>query len=347
MINIAEVARLAGVSPATVSRVLNNTAPVREKTRQRVLQVIEENRYTPNIAARNLSLQNKLNNIGVVIPDIDNPFFCAILKGITQAADRYSYNVVLFNSDELPEREHRFLQTVREQNLKGLIMIPLSEQDEETLSYLVKLEESGVPVVLVDRHTGGNQFSGVFTDDISDAYRATEVLIRSGHKRIATIAGQQRATSGRNRLWGFRQAMEDNSLPVPQEYIEFGEFKFDASYSAAERLLSLPEPPTAIFAANNFATLAVLRYAMERGLMVGHDFSLLGFDEIEGWLRYSPMLHAELQLSLVERPVGQIAWEAVEMLQNRIVAPDEEDSRARRAIVLHNEIVLRGSELLK
>lgn len=345
--NIAEVARKAGVSPATVSRVINHTAAVREETRQRVLQVIEENRYTPNIAAKNLSQQNTLNNIGIVIPDVDNPFFCFVLKGVTQEADRYGYHVLLFNTDEDPEREHRFLQTVREQNLKGIIMIPLSEEDEISLKYLKELEICGVPVVLVDRKIGNREFSGVFTDDEEDAYRAVEVLIQAGHRRIATIAGPQRSTSGRARFHGYKKAMESAGLEIPAGYAEYGEFKFQDSYHAANRLLDLKERPTAIFTANNFATLAALTGMAERGLVLGHDMSILGFDEIQEWMGYSLMLHSQVPLSLVERPVGQLAKEAMELLQRRIAEGDTGGAAVKKQIILGNQIVLRGSERLR
>ena len=139
--NIYEIAKCAGVSPATVSRVLNGTAPVKAETRLRVLQVVQEQHYIPNLAAKNLSSQNVSNNIGLFVPDMDNPFFGAITKCVTQIADRYRYNVFLFNTDEMPEREHRFLETVKEQNLKGIIMIPLSGEDKETERYPVRSEK--------------------------------------------------------------------------------------------------------------------------------------------------------------------------------------------------------------
>lgn len=341
---IADVARKAGVSPATVSRVLNNTAAVKEETKKRVLQVIAESKYTPNIAAKNLSQQSTLNNIGIVIPDVDNPFFCYILKGVTQEADRYGYNVLLFNSDENPEREHRFLQTVREQNLKGIIMIPLSEEDEISLKYLKELETCGVPVVLVDRKIGNREFSGVFTDDEDDACRAVEILIEAGHKRIATIAGPQRSTSGRVRLNGYKKAMKSAGLDILAGYVEYGDFKFQDSYNAANRLLDLNESPTAIFTANNFSTLAALKSIAERGLVLGHDISILGFDEIVSWMSYSPLFHSEVRLSLVERPVEQIAKEAMELLQKRITEVSLEEIPAKKSIILGNQIVLRGSE---
>lgn len=344
MISIAEVAKQAGVSPATVSRVLNSSATVKEETKERVLRVIRENNYTPNIAARNLSLQSSLNNIGVVIPDVDNPFFCSVLKGVTQTADKYRYNTLLFNTDETPEREHRFLQTVREQNLKGIIMIPISERDSVTQEYLTDLEASGVPVVLVDRRIGDTDFDGVFTEDEQDSFRAVEALIHAGHTRIATIAGPQRSTPGHVRLQGYKRALETNQLEVRDAYIEIGDFKFQSAYEAAKRLMELPNPPTAIFTANNFSTLAALQCMTELGYTVGKDISLIGFDELQSWMRYSPLLNG-VDLSLVERPVEQMAAEAVELLQDRIMR-EKQEYTAKKRLVLSNRLVLRGSERL-
>lgn len=346
MLNIAEVAKKAGVSPATVSRVLNNTATVRKETKEKVLKVVKEYNYTPNIAARNLSLQSSLDNIGLFLPDVDNPFFSAVMKGVTKTADKYRYNTLLFNTDESPEREHRFLQIVREQNLKGIIMIPLSENDPETRDYLTALDQIGVPVVLLDRRLEGVNLDGVFTEDKSDSFQAVQALIDSGHTRIATIAGPQRSTPGHDRLLGYTRALEANRIPIRPEYIEEADFKFQGSYKAACRLMDLPEPPTAIFTANNFSTLAAMQCVLERGLVIGQDISLIGFDEIDSWMLFSPLQRAVIRMSLVERPVEEMAVEAVELLQSRIVAEDAA-SQAKKRLVLSNRIVLRGSEKRK
>lgn len=338
--NIADIARLANVSPATVSRVLNGTARVNEDTKQRVLEVIKDNNFTRNIAAISLSTKNKLNNIGIVIPDIDNFFFSALLKRITHEADKYQYNVLLFNTDEDPDREHRFLQTVIEQNLKGLIIVPLSEEDPVTLEYLLRIEDSGVPVVLVDRKVGEDEFCGVFTNDESDAYRAVEILIKGGHRRIATIAGSLRSASGKNRLRGYVNAMEDHYGELNDKYIEYGDFKFRESYEAVNRLLDLELPPTAIFTSNNYATLAALRGITERGMEVGKDISLFGFDEIESWLNYFPYHNNGSEFSFVERPVDEMARQAMKLLRYE-VENGTESNRKRQTVLLSNKMMIR------
>lgn len=346
MANIEEVAKMAGVSPATVSRVLNGTTGVKRNTRERVLKAIRDSKYTPSAAARNLSRQSTMNNIGLVIPDVDNPFFVSILKRITIAADKYHYNTILFNTDEDPEREHRFLQTVKEQNLRGLIMTPLSESDEETTDYLLELEHVGIPVVLVDRRVSAADFDGVFTDDETDAFRAVEKMIRAGHTKIATIAGPQRSTPGRLRLLGYRRAMAHYGLAVPPDYVEIGDFKYESARRAAERLLALRDRPEALFTANNFSTLAALKCITENGLEIGRDISILGFDEIDAWILYSPALGCVERLSLVERPVERLAQEAMELLQARISGADAGGDSPRKMLTLSNRIVLRGSERL-
>ena len=345
MINIGDVARKAGVSPATVSRVINNTSPVREETRDRVLKAIKDCNYMPNVAARNLSTQNSLNNIGLVIPDADNPFFLSILRGVTLTADQYHYNTLLFNTDENPNREHRFLKTVLDQNLKGIIIIPLSERDEETQASLMELESVGVPVVLVDRRIGDLDFDGIYSDDEKDAFQAVEALIAAGHTRIATIAGPQRSTPGMARLLGYQRAMESHGLSIPPEYIAYGDFKFDGSRAAAEQLLSLDNPPTAIFTANVFSTLGLLACLSDRGLQIGKDISLIGFDAVPPWLHVLTRPGQSVGLSLVERPEEQMAREAVELLQSRIRDGQYRDS-ARKRLILSNRLVLRGSETM-
>lgn len=341
--NINEIAKCAGVSPATVSRVMNSTAPVKAETRLRVLKVIQEQNYVPNLAAKNLSTQNTSDNIGLFVPDMDNPFFGAITKCVTQIADRYHYNVFLFNTDETPEREHRFLQTVKEQNLKGIIMIPLSGEDRETERYLLEIEHAHVPVVLIDRRIGNSSFDSVFTDDEEDSFRAVQALIRAGHRKIATIAGPQRSTPGFSRLQGYRRALSANGITVPAEYIREGNFKFQMAYEETNFLLNLPDPPTALFTANNFSTLGALQSITEHGLRVGTDLSILGFDEIERWQWYPWLMLSGTELSLVERPVNQMAEEAMGLLQDRITGAIQ-SSHARRRMVLSNDIMLRGSE---
>lgn len=206
--NIKELAKRVGVSSATVSRVLNNSGYVKEETRKRVLEAVEEYNYVPNAIARNLSI-NDNPSIGVIIPDIENEFFFKAISGISEIADTYRYNIVYFGTNETLSKEHEFLDVAISQRLKGVIIAPVSQLDTITKDSLLKLEKSGIPVVLIDRDIRGARFDGVFVDNFGGAYDGVDVLIRNGHRKIAVIAGPSTSKPGKERLQGYRQAMED------------------------------------------------------------------------------------------------------------------------------------------
>lgn len=348
-LSIKTIAELAGVSTATVSRVINRTAEVREDTRNRVLKVIAEQQYKPNQFARGLSNNTKPNNIALLVPDVANPFFTDVLKGITQRADQLGYNVFLFVTDETPEREHRFLESMRQQMIQGIIMVPVSEHDVTTEYLLLELSRSGIPLVLLDRCIGDNQqFDGVFTDDDYAAEQVTNILIAEGHTKIATISGPARSASGQARYIGYSRALQNHGLPVLKEYNVSGEFRFEQGYEAAETLMNLANRPTAIFSTNNMSTIGALSYFADHDIEVGKDVSIIGFDELENCLMISPRQKQIQRLSFVERPVKAMAAEAVELLQRHILYPVCKDQPyINRRVVLHNQIVLRGSEKLE
>ena len=180
---ISEIAAKAGVSAATVSRVLNGKGHVKDSTRQQILHVIRQNEYVPSEIARGLSKSDS-NNIGVFVTDIENPFFSKAVRGIAEKADLYGYNVFLFNTDEDPEKEHRYLQTVLGLRIKGLIISPVFETDDETRLRLQRMQERGVPVVLLDRDIRGLPLDGVFSEDEEGAYQAVRSLILAGHRPL-------------------------------------------------------------------------------------------------------------------------------------------------------------------
>ena len=171
-----------------MSRVLNNTGLVKEETKQRILQIVEESKFVPNAFARSLSNEQLINNVGLIVPNIDNPFFATLAEGVSAAADECGYNSFLFNTNEDVKKELRFLQTSQAQRLRGLLMVPVMENDLVNLSYLTKLP---IPVVMIDRESYNTnyktKFDGVFSDDVEGAYNAVEALIRNGHTRIAQI----------------------------------------------------------------------------------------------------------------------------------------------------------------
>lgn len=335
---IYDIARQAGLSVATVSRVLNGSSTVKKETRERVQQIIKENNFAPSAVARSLSISDNYN-IGVVVPDIENPFFSCVLSGVADTADRYGYNVFLFGTNESTEREHRFLQTIKEQRLKGLIIIPVSENDMETRDRLVELNGNHVPVVLIDRDVKSAKFDRVFSEDETGAYQAVSELVRVGHRSIAIVAGPKTSKPGRQRFEGYARALAEHGISVTEDYIQNGEFRQNAAYDAMKRLMSLDRPPTAVFPCNNLMTLGCLQYLSEKHLVIGEDISMISFDDIEIF-KYS-----NLNLSAVDRPVFKMGAEAMSLLCTRLQS-NGADIGVRHRISVETNLILRGSEKL-
>lgn len=338
--NIYDVAKEAGVSPATVSRVLNESKSVKKETREKVLSVIKGKNYVPNVLARNLS-SGECRNIAFVVPDIENPFFGKILHGITDKARDRNYNIFMFGTDEDPKKELQVLNSLKTEMIKGLIVIPVSEYNRETELRLSRFEKQNVPVVLVDRDIMGAEFDGVFSEDAEGVYEAMDLLIKEGHKNIAIIAGFETSRPGYERLKGYKKALEDNGIELNPAYIVNGKFREEESYRAMKALMEMENPPTAIFASNNLATLGCLRYMKERGLKLGRDISLIGFDDIK------ELEYAGLNLTVVTRPVYEMGCEAMELLESRFQGRDSGNA-AHKAIIRRNYaktwLIKRGSE---
>ncbi len=333
--NIYKIAKEAGVSIATVSRVMNHSTVVSEKTTQKVMRAVEKYNYVPNIAARNLSTSTS-TSVGVVIPDINNQFFMQLLQGITAAADALGLTIFLFDTDESTEREHRVLDSMREHRVCGIIITPVSSTDAQTREKLQNFRALEIPVVLVDREVDDSNFDSVVTEDAAGAFSAVSELIRQGHEKIAIITGPEISRPGRERLEGFRRAMEQAGLPIREEYIRKSNFRAACAYEQALALCRLPEPPTAIVSSNNMTTYGCLKAFNELNLEVGRDIALLGFDDIEelGWLNY--------HISVISRDVQNMGEQAMQLLRRRITKECTSENGTR--ITLPTKLILRGSE---
>ena len=331
--NIKEIAQMAGVSTATVSRVLNGSGSVKEETQRRILQIIEDGNYVPSAAARSLSRGNTVKNIGLMITDISNPFFSELAKGVLGAADELGYTVSVFETDEDLESERRMLHAVKELGVCALLMTPVADYDVKNHNLVTNLN---IPVVMVDREIENAGFDGVFSDDYKGTFDAIEALIKIGHTKIAQVAGPQTNRPGRMRLQGYLDAMKKYNLPVEEKYIAQGNFRVDGGYHATKILMERDDPPTAIFSANCLMTLGVLKYLKEHDLKWGKDVSLIGYDDIE-YFQY-----IDSEISAVSRPVIDMGYEAMRILNRRIT----ESSEVKRVITLGTKLVLRGSEKL-
>lgn len=337
---ISEIAAKAGASAATVSRVLNGNPHVKESTRERILNVIQQNDYIPSEIARGLS-KNESNSISVFVTDIENSFFSRAMRGIVERADLYGYNVFLFNTNEDIEKEHRYLQTVMGLRIMGLIITPVEETDDETRIRLQRIQASGVPVVLLDRDINGLQLDGVFSEDEEGAYKAVMALVEAGHRKIAIISGPKHTRPSKERMAGYQRAMRDAGLPVRPEYVSRGDFRTDLSYVCTKELMGLPDPPTAIFSTNNLTTIGCLKYFSEAGLVVGRDISLVSFDDLD-YLDYF-----DFSISAVRRSFDGMGRQAMNLLQQRMRENRGDGAAASlQRIYEKTQLELRGYERL-
>ena len=337
--NIYDIAKEAGVSPSTVSRVLNNRDNVKKGTREKVLQVIEGKAYKPNLLARSLSV-GVSRNIAFLAPDIENPFFSKILHGISDCAIEKDYNVFMFGTDENTEREHKILENLKPEMMMGLIITPVSERDENTVEWLKRFEQQGIPIVLVDRDIRGCKFDGVFSNDEESACEAVECLIEEGHKKIGVITGPETSKPGHDRCAGYKRALKKHNIEINENYIVRGGFKEEGAYRAMKALMEQKAPPTAVFSCNNMTTLGCLRYMQEKGMKLTRDISMVCFDEIK------ELEYTDIHLTSVARPIYEMGYEAMHILEKRY--EDKEKRGSDRYIIrrhiVNPYLVKRGSE---
>jgi len=337
--NIYDIAKAAGVSPATVSRVLNDNRHVKQSTKEKVLAVIEKTGYRPNALARNLST-GEASTIVFVVPDIDNHFFIKILQGITDVAMDCGYNVCMYDTGEDAEREKKVLSSLSAELIKGLIVIPVLEENLDTKEQLTLFEKRGVPVVLLDRDISGSEFDGVFSDDINDSLQAVECLIAEGHRNIATITGPLTTRPGRERYEGYKRALEKFDIPRNPDYVVNGSFQLQEAYEAMEKLMQVTPRPTAIFTTSNMTTLGCLRYMKDHGIRMCHDISIVGFDDVH------LLLDVDMMQTVMSRSEYMLGSEAMRLLNLRFaegILPEIERGIVRRHTV-KTQLVKRGSE---
>jgi LacI family transcriptional regulator len=286
-VTLKDVARLANVHPSTVARVLNGDPRQRvsAEVRERIMSVARERGYHPNQLARALRLK-RAHVIGTVIPDIANPFFAALLRGIEDAAAQQDFSVILANTDDDPVRELRSLHVLRERQVDGVILATARRHDPAVR----QLAETGYPFVLVNRHTEPLPANAVVPDDYAGAMRAVEHLVALGHRRIAHIAGPEALSTGYRRRLGYQAALEQQGLPLDPALVVTGSYREAGGYEAMSALLAPAQPPTAVFAVNDLAALGAVRALYEVGLRVPDDMSLVGFNDLPVAAQMTPRL---------------------------------------------------------
>ncbi len=327
---LRDVARRAGVSITTASRVLSGSDhPVAIEVRQRVLQAAQELDFTPNAYARGLS-KREFRLIGLVIPDVRDPYFVEVARGTEDVANREGYMVVLCNTDRDPAKERKYVEELRA--MRAGIILTGGGIDRE--AHLADIANHPAPVVVIGRHQ--IPCTSVQIDDIRGAIEATEHLIGLGHRRIGFISGPLTSATAADRLEGFRQAMARHSLPVEENLIAEGHFTFDGGAAGLRHLVENPNPPTAVFAANDLMGLGALREARHRGIRVPQDLAMIGFNGITATEQSDPPL-TTMHLSL--RQIGQLATDLLlRQLKNQL--PE------RTSVLIQGKLIVRESTVL-
>ncbi|MDQ0285974.1 LacI family transcriptional regulator [Desulfofundulus luciae] len=328
-VTIKDIARKAGVSYATVSRALNNRPEVSEKTRREIQRLAAEMGYKPNAIARGLVTRETLT-LGLVIPDITNPFFPEVARGVEEAASEAGYSVFLCNTNWDVDKERTYIELLEEKRVDGLILASVTEDEE----YLAELLSRETPVVLINRILDQVDTNYVAIDNVKGAQQAVEHLISLGHRRIAYVGGLEHVESTAERLHGYRLALAINNIPFEEELVRYGSFKKESGYENALSLLSLPEPPTAIFAANDILALGVIQAIKERELKVPENVAVVGFDDIPF------AAYAEVNLTTVAQPKYTMGEMAAKILIDEI---RKGPSPEKKHIVLPPTLVIRAS----
>lgn len=278
--------------------------------------------------------------LALVVADINNPFFADIIKGVSKVARQNGYTVFACDTDETVKTELSVLETIQRQAIAGLIITPVSEQANKNAQLLESIQDSEIPVVLVDREVKSANFDGVFIDNYKGAFDGVEALIRAGHRKIGIIAGPATSRPGKDRLKGYLEALRLYGIPVNEAYVQHGDFRWESGYHLAQRLMELEDRPTAIFVSNNLMSIGCVKALTERQMHVPDDVSLLVFDD-------SVALHAIGQnISVINRSATQMGVEAAKILIEKIQDKAKSVKRIPKKIVLLPKLELRGSEVL-
>lgn len=330
MTDLKDVAKLAGVSIATVSRVLNNIESVSPRTRKRVERAIQSLEYQPNRVAQRLRYRNaRRQMIGLLIPDIQNPFYVEVIKGVEDVAYDNHYAVLMGDFSQDDTKEKMLLHIMRGEAIDGLIVAPARKDDLE----VIKLVQSGLALVCVDRGLNNVNVDVVVVDNEKGAFDAVNLLIALGYKRIAYIGGLPQIPSTIERKNGYLNALKENGLMVDPELIRFGDSKHMSGKSITKELLEIHNPPTALFTGNNLITLGALETIHSQGLKIPSDIAIVGFDDMYWAVSLNPPLTA------VKQPAYEIGKRAAELLFQRIKDP----SRPPVKIVLSTTLNRRSS----
>lgn len=327
-ITIFDVADEAGVSYSTVSRVVNNKSNVNPETRERVLRAMAQLGYVGNVPARSLA-GGSSRVIGLLVDNLNTSYMGEIIRGIDEAMEANNYNLMLYTTHRGKTKESAYVTKLTRNFADGLLLIlPRNER-----AYLETLHQRRFPHVLVDYQGYNQHVPSVITTNRKGAYDATVYFIKTGHRRIGFITGTMEFGCAQERLAGYQDALKDHQIAVDPGLIVEGDFQQPEGYACAQQLLSLPDPPTALFASNDVMAFGAMEAARERGLHLPGNLSIIGFDDIP------QAAHVHPTLSTVHQPLEEMGRSAANLLLKYIANPLAEVER----IELPTELIIRES----
>jgi LacI family transcriptional regulator len=330
-VTIKDVAQMANVSHTTVSRALNNKSRIRNETKEKILSIAKELDYQPNFIARSLVIK-RTKTFGLVITTIVNPFYNELAQGIEATARGLGYNIIFCSTHSNLSTEKQYIEMLQSKGVDGIIFSSAHMEDPN----IVTLTEEGFPIVLVNRRTYHpivkEKIDYVGVDNILGGFLAIEHLIKLGHKRIGVIGGSSESSVGFERLEGGKRALETYSLEQRDDYFLEGDFLKESGYRGGKQFLKMVEPPTAIFATNDYMALGAYQAIMEEGIRVPEDIALIGFNDIE----FTAMKGIELTtIGQKKYEMGAVAVKTlVERIEGRKTGPSKE-------IILEPELIIR------
>ncbi|MGW1410464.1 LacI family DNA-binding transcriptional regulator [Streptomyces atratus] len=326
MTSIKDVAAQAGVSVATVSRVLNSHPSVSPDARTRVLAAVDALGYRPNAVARSLRT-DQTRTLGLVISDVLNPYFTELARFVEEEARALGYSVIIGNADERPELQDHHVRTLLDRRIDGLLVSP-ADGDSPLMADVAR---AGTPMVFVDRWMPGVDVPVVRADGRLAIRDLVAHLHALGRRRLAIIAGPAATTTGNERVEAFREALRAYELTLPDAYIGQGDFQADSGRRVTERFLALPEPPEVVFAADNLMALGALDAIRAAGLRVPQDIGLAAFDDIPWFVHTAPPITA------IAQPTGELGRAAVRALVDIV------EGRSPQSVTLPARLVVRRS----
>lgn len=313
-VTIYDVAKKAGYSIATVSKVINNTGSMRLSTRRKILKVMEELNYSPNIMASALTGKST-ETLGLIVPDISNPFFSEIARTIEDQAHERGLSVIMCSTDEKKEKERKYLELLKRKHVDGFI-IASSFHDKQILH---DLKKTGVPIIMLTQHDPALGVTSVSVDDFAGGYEAASHLLSLEHKNIAVIA--ENRPSSRMRIYGYQEALESYGLTFDRENIIYTVASIANGKEIIEKISAMAKTPTAIFAFNDLLAIGLMQGARERGIAIPEELSIIGFDDTVLAAAASPML------TTIAQPIDEMGKKVVDILFEYIDSGNQSNER--------------------